>query len=148
MRFDTDEFNDNLTGQFIFYLESTILLKNSCWRPWQLVYIRLVLTLRRIHFCPRSGFMCYCAFSKVTEIISIYIIRSLVFLTETQCPLRGTNWGYICIYRFLLVLEIKCCYMSCGYLPSSLFVAWEKCRWHRFLSEYFGFPLSVSFKIY
>ena len=49
MRFDIDEFNDNLTGNFI--LDRIILVKNSCrWRPWQLLYIRLVLTLIRIQF--------------------------------------------------------------------------------------------------
>jgi len=39
-----------------------MLGKDSCrWRPWQLVYIRLVLTLRIIYFFwPRSAFMCFC----------------------------------------------------------------------------------------
>jgi len=48
MKFDIDEFNDNLTGQFM--LDKIMLGKDSCrWRPWQLVYIRLGLTLRWIH---------------------------------------------------------------------------------------------------
>ena len=124
-------------------------MKNSfrC-RTWQSVYIRLVLTLIRTNFWPRSAFMCFCAFLKVTATISIYIIPPLVFLTETLCPLRGTNWGAICICRLLLVLEIKCCYMSCGYLPAFLFGVWENCRCHRFLCEYCGFGLSVSFRIH
>ena len=49
MWFCIDDFNDNLTGHFI--VDRIIVVKNSCrCRPWQLVYIRLVLTLRRIHF--------------------------------------------------------------------------------------------------
>jgi hypothetical protein len=51
MRFDFDEFNDNLTGHLIFSLDRIIVVKNSCrWRPWQLPYIRLVLTVRRLHY--------------------------------------------------------------------------------------------------
>ena len=96
-------------------------MKNSfICRTWQSVYIRLVLTLIRTNFWPRSAFMCFCAFSKVTAAFSIYILPPLVFLTETQCPLRGTNWGYICICRLLLVLEISAaichaviCQLSC-----------------------------------
>jgi len=80
MRLDIDEINDNFPGHFI--LDRVILVKNRCrWRPWQLVYIRLDLTLR-IHFFQRSA-MCFCAFSKVTATISVYIILPLVFLTET-----------------------------------------------------------------
>ena len=149
LRLVIDEFNEDLTGHFI--LDRIILVKISClWRLWQLVYIRLVITLRRIIFFswPRSAFICFCAFSKVTATISIYIIRLLVFLTETPCLLRGTNCGYTCICTVLLVLEIKCCYMSCCYLPASLFGAWEKFRWHRFCPNTWGFPLSVSFKIH
>jgi hypothetical protein len=49
MRFDIDEFNDNLTSHFI--LDRIILMRDSCRsRPWQLVYIWLVLTLIRVHF--------------------------------------------------------------------------------------------------
>jgi len=49
VRFDIYEFNDNFTGHFM--LDRIMLGKDSCrWRPWQLVCIRLVLTLRIIYF--------------------------------------------------------------------------------------------------
>jgi len=49
MKFDTDEFNDKLSGHFM--LDRIMLGKDSFHRrTWQLVYIRLVLTLRIIYF--------------------------------------------------------------------------------------------------
>ena len=136
---------NNLTDNFV--LDRIILMKNSfrC-RPWQSVYIRLVLTLIRTHLWPRTAFMCFCAFSKVTATISIYIICLFFFLTGIKCPLRGTDWGYICICRFLLVLEIKLCYMSCSCLLASLFLCLGKVSLAKFLCECCGFGLSVSFK--
>jgi len=63
MKFDIEEFNDNLTGHFM--LDRIMLGKDSCrWRPWQLVYIRLVLTLRIIHFFVDAVHLCVCAHSQ------------------------------------------------------------------------------------
>ena len=49
MTFDIDRFNYNMKGRVILY--RLVLVKISCrCRPWQLVYIRLGLPLRRIPF--------------------------------------------------------------------------------------------------
>ena len=95
-------------------------MKDSCrCSRWQLLYIPLFLTWIRIHLLATQCILFFCTFSKVTATVSIYVIRPLIFLTETECHLRGTNWGNICIWRFPLVLIIKCCYVSWGYLPAS-----------------------------
>jgi len=57
------------------------------------MYIRLVLTLRRIHFLATQCIYVFLGILKITATISIYIIRLLVFLAETQCLLRGMKGG-------------------------------------------------------
>jgi hypothetical protein len=42
-------------------------------------------------FCPHSAFMCFVWIWEQTAIISLYSINWLVFITETECLLRGTN---------------------------------------------------------
>jgi hypothetical protein len=51
-------------------------------------------------FCPHSVFMCFVWISEQTAIISLYSINWLVFVTETECLLRGRNWNY---YTYLRV---------------------------------------------
>ena len=41
-------------------------------------------------FCPHSVFMCFVWIWEQTAIISLYSINWLVFITETECLLRGT----------------------------------------------------------
>jgi hypothetical protein len=45
-------------------------------------------------FCPDSVFMCFVWISEQTAIISLYSINWLVFVTETECLLRGTDFIY------------------------------------------------------
>ena len=46
-------------------------------------------------FCPHSVFMCYVWIWEQTAIISLYSINWLVFITDTECLLRGTDWIFI-----------------------------------------------------
>ena len=50
------------------------------------------LTFNNSTFCPHSVFMCFVWISEQTAIISLYIINWLVYITETVCLLRGTDW--------------------------------------------------------
>ena len=70
----------------------------------QLLFPYTVLTdwylqLRRSVYCAvRTGYlntiqvMCFVWFWEQTAIISLYSINWLVFITETECLLRGTDW--------------------------------------------------------
>jgi len=40
--------------------------------------------------------MCFVWILEQTAIISLYSTNRLVFITETECLLRGTNWAFIC----------------------------------------------------
>ena len=55
-------------------------------------------------FCPHSVFMYFVWIWEQTAIISLYGIDWLVFITETECLLRGTDWVFI---WFGLVLVFK-----------------------------------------
>jgi len=47
--------------------------------------------------------MCFVWNSEQTAIISLYSINLSVFITETECLLRGTNWVFKSDgYRFVL----------------------------------------------
>ena len=48
-------------------------------------------------FCPHSVFVCFAWIREQTAIISLYSISWLVFITETVCLLRCTDW--VCIYN-------------------------------------------------
>ena len=50
------------------------------------------LTFNNSTFYPHSVFMCFVWISEQTAIISLYSINWLVFITETECLLRGTDW--------------------------------------------------------
>jgi hypothetical protein len=41
-----------------------------------------------------SAFMCFAWISEETAIVSLYSINLSVFITETECLLRGTNWVF------------------------------------------------------
>ena len=49
------------------------------------------LTFTNSTFCPHSVFMCFVWISEQTAIISLYSINWLVFITETECLLLGTE---------------------------------------------------------
>ena len=53
------------------------------------------LTFTNYTFWPHSVFMCFVWISEQTAIISLYTINWLVFITETECLLRGTDWVFI-----------------------------------------------------
>jgi len=47
--------------------------------------------------------MCFAWISEQTAIISLYRINWLVFITEAECLLRGTNWVFTSdSYSFVL----------------------------------------------
>jgi hypothetical protein len=51
-------------------------------------------TFKNSTFWPHSVFMCSVWISEQTAIISLYSINWLVFITETECLLRGANWMF------------------------------------------------------
>ena len=53
------------------------------------------LTFSNSMFCPHSVFMCFVWIWEQTAIISLYSINWLVFITETECLLRGMDWIFI-----------------------------------------------------
>ena len=53
------------------------------------------LTFNNSTFCPQSVFMCFVWISEQTAIISLYNINWLVYITETECLLRGTDWVFM-----------------------------------------------------
>jgi hypothetical protein len=58
------------------------------------VYVQPGLTLKNSTFCPHSVFKCFVRISKQTAIISLYSTNWLIFITETVCLLRGTDWYF------------------------------------------------------
>ena len=74
------------------------------------------LTFNNSTFCPHSELMCFVWISEQTAIISLYSINWLVFITETEGLLRGTDW--IFMYRQFntqqfYVLPTQCIYVFC-----------------------------------
>jgi hypothetical protein len=88
------------------------------------------LTLTNSTFCPQSVFMCFVWISEKTAIISLCSINWLVFITETECLLRGTDW----IFKY-----------NSTFCPHSVFICfvWDLCKtkwhWDRFFYQYFVF---------
>ena len=71
-------------------------------------------TLKFYILPTHSVFMCFVWISEQTAIISLYSINWLVFITETECLLRGTDWVFVynstlcpsqCIYVFCMDLR-------------------------------------------
>ena len=81
------------------------------------------LTLNNSTFCPHSAFMCFVWAWEHTAIISLYSIDWLVFITETECLLRGTGWVfYVCICYLYKRQASKHCRQSqtvCHQLPAA-----------------------------
>jgi len=79
---------------------------------WSL-YVPPGITFNNSTFCPHNVFICFVWISEQTANISIYSINRLVFITETKCLLRGTDWVFIynstfcphCIYVFCMNLR-------------------------------------------
>jgi hypothetical protein len=69
-----------------------------------LLYVPPGLTFSNSTFCPHSVLTCFVWISEQSAIISLYSVNWLVFITETECLLRGTDCsplkpsGY-CTYR-------------------------------------------------
>jgi len=55
-----------------------------------------------------NAFICFAWISEQTAMISLYSINWLVFITDAECLLRGTDWifkynsGYVWIWEQLL----------------------------------------------
>jgi hypothetical protein len=62
------------------------------------------LTLNNSTFCPHSVFLCFVWISEQTAIISLYSINWLVFITEPECLLRGTNWVFTSKLSFQMTI--------------------------------------------
>ena len=60
--------------------------------PFTYFMYHQVLTFRNFPFSPRNIFMCFVQISKQVATISLYSVNWLVFITETGCFLRGTDW--------------------------------------------------------
>jgi len=52
------------------------------------------LTFSNSTFCPHTVFMCFVWISEQTAIISLYNINRNVFITDTECLLRGTDYRF------------------------------------------------------
>jgi hypothetical protein len=57
------------------------------------------------HSCPHSVFMCFVWIWEQPAIISLYSINWLVFITETECVLRGTFYTHIVFRCFDWISE-------------------------------------------
>jgi len=68
------------TGQWSLYVQPVVTI-HVCTAS---------LTFNNCTFCPHTVFMCFMWIWEQTAIISLYIIDWLVFITETECLLRGT----------------------------------------------------------
>ena len=65
------------------------------WRHMVTIWENCV-NVKNSTFCPHSVFMCFVWIWEQTAIISLYSINWLVFIPETECLLRGTDWIFIC----------------------------------------------------
>ena len=59
--------------------------------------------IQKFYVLPTAVFMCFVWISEQTAIISLYNINWLVFITETVCLLRGTDW----VFQWRLVLDFN-----------------------------------------
>jgi len=61
--------------------------------------------------------MCFVWISEQTAIISLHNINWLVFVTEPECLLRGTDWVFICnsgLNKNLRSAHTVCLCVLCG----------------------------------
>jgi hypothetical protein len=54
------------------------------------------LTFTDSPFCPRNVFICFVWLPIQTAFVSVHSIHRLVFIKQTVCLLRGTNWTFKC----------------------------------------------------
>ena len=86
----------NLTLKTILNALSLDEKNAGLFKPLEpLVTIRTTSLTYNSTFCPHSVFMCFVWIWEQTAIISLYSINWLVFITETECLLRGTDWIFI-----------------------------------------------------
>jgi len=98
-------------------------------------------------FCPYSVFVCFVWIWEQTAIISLYSINWLVFITETEsvyCAVRAES-----VYAVQGILAQTVDQVVSDRPRRPVFVpSWDLWwrKWHRgrFLSQYFGVPLSLS----
>jgi len=67
-------------------------------QPFQahwLLYVPPGLTFKNSMFCPHSVFMCSVWISEQTQIISLYSINWLVFITEAECVYCAVRTGLL-----------------------------------------------------
>ena len=75
--------NQNSTAHWSLYVPPVVTICTTSF------------TFNNSTFCPHSVFMCFVWIWEQTAIISLYSINWLVFITETVCLLRGTDWAFI-----------------------------------------------------
>jgi len=82
---------------FLYNFCNCSLVSNVSYLTFKwLLYAPPGLTLKNSTFCPHTVFMCFVWISEQTAIISLYRINWLVFITETECLLRGTD----CVFKY------------------------------------------------
>jgi hypothetical protein len=81
------------------------------------LYIPTGLTFTNSTFCPHSVFMCFVWISEQIAIISLYSIKCLVFITETEYVYCAVRAGSLYTDRFnfhkVNVLPTQCIYVFC-----------------------------------
>jgi len=74
---------------------SRMLLLIHPFKAHWLLYVQPGLTFSNSTFCPHRVVMCFMWISEQTEIISLYNINWLVFVTETVCVYCAVRTGYL-----------------------------------------------------
>ena len=124
-------------------------------------YMYRQFNIQQFYVLPtHTVFMCFVWIWAQTAIISLYSINWLVFITGGVCLLRGMDWKFLCIIQVKFYLQ-RPWHGSGSSSPSPHLggpcsipgqsmcdVRWTEWHWDRFLSQYFGFPPSLSFHQY
>ena len=66
---------------------------------------RQLFTLKNPTFCPHIVFMCFVWISEQTAIISLYNIKRLVFITETECVYCAVRTEHLNVIQVSLSLN-------------------------------------------
>jgi hypothetical protein len=109
------------------------------------------LTFTNPTFCPHSVFMCSVWIWEQTAIISLYSVNWLVFVTETECLVRGTDWTFNIHKSY--VLPTHCIYVFCVDLRKTAIFSLYNINWLVFIrdgvfTERYGLGVHILFTIF
>ena len=83
------------SGYYMYHTVVTICTASGHYMYRTVVTICTAsLTFINSTFSPHSVFVCFVWIWEQTAIISLYSVNWLVFITETECLLRGTDWVF------------------------------------------------------